>query len=112
MSAPEPREPLLTASEVRAYLRISERTAYRLVRALRHYKVGARILVPQSALDEYLAKCQQEPVKWDASNPADNQPRRRARRAKSSSPAPTAPLPPTAKPLRIVQPRTKPRITN
>jgi excisionase family DNA binding protein len=108
--APEPREPLLTVAEIGAYLRLSSSAAYRLVASLRRHKVGARILVPQSALDEYLAKCEQEPVKWDASNPADNQPRRRTRRAKA--PAPSAPLPPTAKPLRIVQPRTKPRITN
>lgn len=102
------REPLLTVREVGAYLRLSASAAYRAAAEMRHFKVGARILVPQSALDEYLAKRAKEPVTWDAA--ADGKPRRQ-RAVRGKAPVVTAPNQ-QYEHIRIVYPRTKPRQTN
>lgn len=53
---------LLTVPETRARLRISHTTIYRLIGngSIRSIRIGTRRLIPEDAIDEYLAACERE----------------------------------------------------
>jgi predicted DNA-binding transcriptional regulator AlpA len=45
---------LLTIPELRARLRVSRSSAYRVARAMEHIELGGRLLVPEAAVDAYV----------------------------------------------------------
>ena len=67
MGSPPPKEepPLLfTVREVAEQLRLSKRAAYRIVRNMKRVEIGGRILVPATALADYIAARMQQPEVW------------------------------------------------
>lgn len=57
-----PPSDLLTVPEVAEILRVPVRTAYALVRTMRHIKIGRLVRVPRAALDEWLRERETEPL--------------------------------------------------
>jgi excisionase family DNA binding protein len=49
---------LLTIEEICAELGIGKNTAYKLVKNMKHVKIGRRILVSEKELEEYIDKLQ------------------------------------------------------
>jgi excisionase family DNA binding protein len=49
---------LLTIEEICAELGIGKNTAYKLVKNMKHVKIGRRILVSEKELEEYIVKLQ------------------------------------------------------
>lgn len=94
------RTVLLTIPELAARLRVSKRSAYRVAREMVHVVIAGRLLVPENAVDHYVAARMSAPVRQVATARARRRGRTPARADQSGV---------AASWLKPIEPRTKPR---